>query len=302
MWNACRWDDFVERISKGYNWPASTPEGVMENYHLINKRLTNLRKRLKNPVNLKGGGPLQPSSIRQFEMQEKKLIQDVYNFRKLIKCLVKYNLLPTNKLISGENGSQFVFSLWTMLELPELGKAVYYANRLMGSRYGHGSTPATNKDYAVRQSLHEGYIPRKNEERSRESMYDALIGSLSEAVQKLKTERQRLLFSGTPWQPPKNDSESNGIKTEKETNSCDVFSKVHVLLDELQEYRRCYPSPYFKKKPCENLPNKAEGEKSQPVGIISKEFLAFQREQRMKTEQHLNANVNRGPGGEELGR
>jgi len=198
------WNDFVKEISNGYDWPH-TPESVMEHYHDITKRLETVRKRLKNPVSLKGGGSLKPATIHQIERDEKELTTRVYYYRKFIKQLVKYNLLPTSKLISGEDRKQFVFSLWTMLELPELGRAIYYANRLIGCQYNHHGTPSTNEDYVKwKESCHYRYP--KREEQSRESMYDALISALNETVQKLKTERQRLLFSGNPWKPQKDNT------------------------------------------------------------------------------------------------
>ncbi|MEI7636151.1 MAG: hypothetical protein WCJ37_02515 [Syntrophus sp. (in: bacteria)] len=191
------WEECVKMISGGWRWGVYTSESVMKHYHYANKRLTNLTKRLDNPVSLKGGGPLKPTTIRQLKKEKEKLIQDVAFWKKFIKILVKKNLLPTNKLISGEDRMQFAFSLWTMLELPELGKAVYYANRLTGCRYDHITT-ATNNGYA--QKIAEGVYLRaeKEEERSRESMCDALINSLNEALARIMKERQRLLFSGSP--------------------------------------------------------------------------------------------------------
>jgi hypothetical protein len=205
MWREITWDDFVRGASMRYGGLEQTPEGVMKSYHDTNKSLTTVRERLKNPVNLKVGGPLRPSSICQLEREEKELVRTADVYRKLIKRLVKYNLLPTSKLISGANRKEFVFSLQTMIELPELGKAVHYANRLMGLRYDD-VIPSTNDGYV--QCLKEpGRRRHELEERSRESMYESLIKSLNETVQKLKTERERLLFSGTPWKPQKDDSD-----------------------------------------------------------------------------------------------
>jgi hypothetical protein len=198
------WNDYVEQLSRGWDWPSHTPEGAMKNYQETIRRLAKVRERLKNPVKRNGDGPLRPATIRLFKNEEKSLIQAADNYRGLIKCLVKYNLLPTNKLISGENRMQFVFTLGTMLELPELGKVVYYANRLMHSRYD-SRIPSTDKESIQRPPAY--YRPQKKEE-SRESMYGALIDSLSETVQKLKLQRQRLLFSGNPRKPEKNDSNS----------------------------------------------------------------------------------------------
>jgi hypothetical protein len=221
------WDDYVRQLSRGWDWPSYTPEGVMKNYHETIQRLAKVRERLKNPVKRNGDGPLRPATIRLFKNEEKELSQRAADYRQLIKCLVKYNLLPTNKLISGENRMQFVFTLGTMLELPELGRAVYYANRLMHSRYDY-TVPSTDKEYL--QLPPRWSYPKKKEE-SRESMYGALIDSLSETVQKLKLQRQRLLFSGSPWKPKKNDSNIAGTETtsdhcEKEVKHNDKIFKV----------------------------------------------------------------------------
>lgn len=264
------WNDYVEQLTRGWDWPSRTPEGVMKNYHRARKRSEQIRERLKNPVSLKGGGPLQPATIRQLENEEKHLIQEVYCYRKLIKCLVKYNLLPTSKLISGENRMQFVFSLWTMLELPELGRAVYYANRLINCRYDH-MTPSTNKEYIQRRS-EPGWSPEKKDEQSREDLYDALVNSLNETVQSIKRERQRFLLSGTPWRPAKNNSNITGNKIsnahyEKQINHNDKIFKVHR------------GGLY---KPPEVSTDKADD-------ILSDTFKAWQREQRAKTEHHENA-------------
>ncbi|MGV8059805.1 MAG: hypothetical protein AB2L12_17565 [Smithellaceae bacterium] len=211
MFDEYNWDSFVENVSRGYNYfPCHTPEGAIANYHLTKKSLENVRNRLKNPVNLNGGGPLKPATIHQMEREEKSLIQQVDHYQKFIKKLVKYNLLPTNKLISGEDRKQFVFSLWTMLELPELGKAVYYANRLIDSRYDLIGTPSTDEDY-IKWKAEPGrrYYNKKKEEQSRESMYGALINSLDKTIEHVQKERQRLIFSGTPWRSRKTDKESH---------------------------------------------------------------------------------------------
>lgn len=195
------WDDFVKELYRGWHWPGQTPEGIMKNYHSTIKRLANVRERLKTPVSLKGGGPLRAATVRQFANEEKDLIERIAAYRKLIKCLVKYNLLPTSNLISGEKRTQFVFTLWTMLELPELGKAVYHANRLMASQ-NDKYIPSTNEDY-------EKMAQRscRTEDRSRESRYDALMDSLNEVMQHLKKERQRYLFGGKSAKPIEDQAE-----------------------------------------------------------------------------------------------
>ncbi|MFA5323437.1 MAG: hypothetical protein WC373_12260 [Smithella sp.] len=189
MWGEITWDDFVRGASMRYGGLSQTPEGIMQSYHDTRKKLAIIRERIKNPVNLKGGGILRPSSIKQLCNKERDLVKTEKDYRDLIKKLVKFNLLPTSKLISGSDRRQFVFSLQTMIELPELGQAVYYANRLMGARHDT-AIPSTN----------DGYVQHLKEPGScRESMYDALLNSLNEVIQKIQTDRQRLLYSGTPW-------------------------------------------------------------------------------------------------------
>lgn len=237
-------DEFVRDLSHGYGG-CSTPEGILDAYKTTKSNLKRVRLRLKNPVNLNGGSPLKPSTIRQMETEEANLVKQVDHYRKFIKKLFQYNLLPTNKLISGKDRSQFVFSLWTMLELPEFGKAVYYANRLICDR---GRTLPTNEDY--RQWLsHPGLMPRKKEEQSRENMYDALVDSLRLTIEHVQRDRQRLIFSDTQYQhyhPPKAEKEVPfensqaaviSERTEKQTSPIDdsrsKSSKDH-LADRLE--------------------------------------------------------------------
>jgi hypothetical protein len=178
--------------------------------------------------------------------------------------------------------------------LPEFGKAVYYANRLIGARYEYCHTASTNEGYVKWKSL-PGTSEKKKEERSRESMYDALIDSLNKTIQKLKKERQRLLFSGTPWEPEKSKVEDNISKTVNEikrelpetSDSDQVFSETRALLDELREYRRCYPNPCFNKKTTESVREKNSGLKGEVItreDILSSEFRAWRQKER--------ANVN----------
>ena len=230
MWEKNEWDNFVRETSMRYKtW--QTPEGVMESYHDTNKCLRTVRERLKNPVKRKGGdGPLLPSSIRQLEREEKKLNESADAYRKLIKRLVKYNLLPTSKLISGTDRRQFVFSLQTMIELPEFGKAVYYANRLLGSRFDYPPTPATNDEYVQCLKSMPGRLQSELDLRSRESMYDALLNSLNETMQKLKKERQRFLFSGKSWKPIKDEAKNTGgEKTDTDEKLNRIEKKVDFL-------------------------------------------------------------------------
>lgn len=302
------WDDFVKRVSNGYDWPSYTPEGIVNNYHHARKRLMRLEDRLKNPVSLKGGGSLRPTTIRQLEREKKSLIQSVAYYKKFIKTLVKKNMLPTSELISGKDRMQFIFSLWTMLELPEFGKAVYYANRLIGSRYDSFGMPSTNDDY-IKWVSQMRRRERNMEERSRESMYDALIKALNETLARIKSERQRLLFSGKAWKPPENNAEDRTMKTdvkktetEIESNK-EVFARVHTLLDELADYRRCYPKPNLKKESSENKVNPSNTNLAVHKGglyipserpayladdFISDEFKAWQRAQRAKTHHQEN--------------
>ena len=215
---AREWDEFVRDISRG--WNPSTPEGVMKNYHRTLAKLTKIRERIKNPVSRRGGGQLSPATIRSLEREEKVYNREVAAYQKLIKKLVKHNLLPTSKLISGDDRRQFVFSLGVMLELPELGKAVYYANRLISSVYDCCASPSTDEDYLQRQAelgMWNCVIEQKKELRSRESMCNAIIDSLNEAISHIRKERQRFLTSGKIWKP-KDDSKITDTRvTEKPT-------------------------------------------------------------------------------------
>jgi hypothetical protein len=190
------WDDLVEQAI-GYHWyPCYTPEKVLDNYRDIIRELVVTRKRLKNPVSLKGGAPLKPDSVRQLESKKRCLLGRAKGYRRFIKQLVKYNLLPTSKYISGKSRMQFVFSLWTMLEIPELGKITRYANRLINARYRY--YPSTEKDY-YKWLSEPGRMQLAKEECCRETMYDVLINSLEEAIQSIKKKRERFVFSGYPY-------------------------------------------------------------------------------------------------------
>jgi hypothetical protein len=90
--------------------------------------------------------------------------------------------------------------------------------------------PSTNEDY-VKWKSQPGTCHPAQEEWSRESMYNALIDSLNEAVQKIKKERQGHLFSGKPWKPQKKDSsitEAAAISSlEKDTDNKDSMDSVN---------------------------------------------------------------------------
>jgi len=243
MWGEITWDDFVKGASRRYGGLEQSPEGVVESLRWINKRLKTVRERLKNPINLKDGGQLKPSSILQLKNQEKELTQQRDAYRKLIKQLVKFNLLPTSKLISGADRKNFIFSLQTMIELPEFGQAVYYANRLMNARYDN-VIPATDTGYIQLLKDSPGRLRDKQEERSRESMYNALLNSLNEVFKKIQAERQRLLDSGTPWKSNEADSETadsvNAVANEaaadnfeKQNNSKDNFKNEYSEIQNL---------------------------------------------------------------------
>lgn len=216
------WDEFVRRVSHG--WNPSTPEGVMKSYQRTVKMLDETRERIKNPVSRRGGRPLSPATIRSLEREEKVLSRQVTGYRKLIKQLVKYNMLPTSKLISGEDRRQFVFSLGTMIELPELGKAAFYANKLISSVYDPCATPSTDEDYSKQQEKYgmRGYVLGTKELRSRESMCNALIDSLNEAILHVKKERQRFLTAGKIWKP-KDDSKITDTKETEKPNGLRVL-------------------------------------------------------------------------------
>ena len=261
------WDDFVRGISSRYDWPCYTAEGIMESYHHTRKRLVKLEGRFKKtPISTKGGKrPLQPATIRQLEKERESLIQSVASYQKFIKVLVKKNMLPASKLISGEDRKQFIFSLWTMLELPELGKVVFYANRLTRTRYDH-STPSTNDEY--KQQL-ESWGLRKPGERSREEMYDALVDALNETLARIQRERERLIFSGEPWKAKETEpgliSEERGAE-EIETQALNGLKVINGGLYE---------------PPDVSIDKVGD--------ILSDTFKAFRREQQAKTDNHENA-------------
>lgn len=119
-----------------------------------------------------------------------------------------------------------------------------------------------------------GRIRSENEERSRESLYNALVNALNETIECIKKERQRLLFSGAPWQPRKNDQvkemeSARGVKdtTKNECPKIDSPSKkLSVLKGGLYE-------PVAPKE---------------IDGGLSDTFRAFLYKERAKTDHHEN--------------
>jgi len=221
--NNYEWDKYADKLFKGNRryWGSRTPEGILSDYRSTVSDLRAIRNQLKNPIGRRSGTPLKPSTIKQLEGLQRRLIEDREAYKGLIKCLVKYNLLPVNKLISGENRNQFVFSLRTMLELPEFGRAVYYANCLMECRY--------NNDIP---SMHFGCIQKYNEyqmrggkspfkednDYNRKKLYDSMIEALEEILQKARKEKQRFLTAGTPWQSNyKKEENRKVIETQRQS-------------------------------------------------------------------------------------
>ena len=166
-------------------WGNDMPEDVPIGYHSTKKDLVEVRKRLKNPVYLRGGGrPLPLSNIRQLESQERSLLKTAEQYRTLIKYMIKYNLLPLNKQISGKESSKFIFTLGSMIEFPFFDKVVYYANELTKLHFSR----------AERQEVESNFL--------------LLIQSLETAIRELK-ERKLVYRQSRPKKPSKSKN-SNG--------------------------------------------------------------------------------------------
>lgn len=186
------WNNYVKNLMAEYSWKTYEPGAVVRWYHETKKELANLEKKLKNPIKRKTGERLKPSTIKQLEHRRRDLISQERSYKRLIKQLVKFNLLPTSKLISGEDRQQFVFTLITMLTLPELGKVTYWANRLTDAQY-NASFPATNDDYEREHYRYKHAKKREEGERSREDLYDSLIAALNETMRRLISERWKFI-------------------------------------------------------------------------------------------------------------
>jgi len=110
------------------------PEQVPGLYHDIIVRLIKVRKRLKNPVSTQGHPrPLMPATIKQLQSQEQQLIAEKEEYKKAIKEMVKYNVLPVSGLVPEKDGRKFIFHLGTMIELPFLSDVVHSANRIVNN-------------------------------------------------------------------------------------------------------------------------------------------------------------------------
>ena len=145
------------------------PEDVLDNYRTVISSIVETRKRISNPVSLREGRPLKPATIAAFRSSEKELLQEAKRYRRLIKLMVKYNLLPTNKLISGTDRSQFIFTLVSMIMFPFLGEIVHHAN-------------AVSYQHPFLMMSQQEHIRKKVE-------YSQLIESLEKAARELRKKR-----------------------------------------------------------------------------------------------------------------
>lgn len=110
------------------------PEQVPGLYHEIIVDLIKIRKRLKNPVSVQGHRrPLMPATIKHFQSEEQRLLAEKEDYKKAIKEMIKYNVLPVNGLIPEKDGRRFIFHLGTMIELPFLSEIVHSANRIVNN-------------------------------------------------------------------------------------------------------------------------------------------------------------------------
>jgi len=193
------WEDFVASVSNRcwYRDPG-TPGRVLKSYRYAVRELEETKKRLAYPINKRDGNPLSVRTIKTLQSQERRLTKDIAAHKKLIKHLAKHNLLPIHPLITDKDRRQFVFSLQAMIELPEFGKAVFYANRLLSLRHDD-IIPATNKDTDLRYSILPGCINDQSEHRSRESLYNALVDTLQSLTTRIEKGREYLIHGGTPW-------------------------------------------------------------------------------------------------------
>lgn len=217
------WNKYVENLMSRYKWNVYEPGAVVGWYHGTKKELAQLEEKLKNPVKPKTGERLSPAYIKQLEIKRKGLIETEHAYRKLIKHMVKFNLLPTSKLISGEDRQQFVFTLLTMLALPELGKVTYWANRLTDAQFS-GGYHATNEDYEREHRIYKRPTERKEGERSREDLYDSLVAALNETMRRLIAERWKFIHPDKKQPKPRFKKAENTSQNEKPKPS-----KVFVL-------------------------------------------------------------------------
>ena len=145
------------------------PEDVLDNYRTVIRSIVETRKRISNPVSLREGRPLKPATIAAFRSSEKELLQEAKRYRRLIKLMVKYNLLPTNKLISGTDRSQFIFTLVSMIMFPFIGEIVHHANAV--------------------SYRHPFLMMSEQEQTKKKVAYSQLIQSLEKAARELRKKR-----------------------------------------------------------------------------------------------------------------
>jgi len=110
------------------------PEEVPSLYHSIIVNLIKIRKRLKNPVSTQGHlRPLMPATIKHLQSEEQQLLAKKEDYKKAIKEMIKYNVLPVSGLVPEKDGRRFIFHLGTMIELPFLSEIVRSANRIVNN-------------------------------------------------------------------------------------------------------------------------------------------------------------------------
>ncbi len=244
------WDRQMDLLFKGHTghyWGSRTPEGVLEDYKQTLSRLREIREQLKTGTGKRG--PLRPSSIKQIECEERRLLRDREVYKDLIRHMVEYNLLPVSKIISGEDRRQFVFSLRAMLELPEFGRVVYYANRLLEERY-HDELPATNQDFFLKHAgdqVPPGYrLLRESElkDHSRESIFNCMVGALRDLAANIERNRDHFLTSGTPWKP----KEVTPIPTSKPDAAKQEIKDLLQEIIDIREGRKEKEDPPEKKE------------------------------------------------------
>lgn len=121
-------------IFNNYGYRDMLPEDVPKYYHDIIKELIQIRKKLKNPVSSQGyPRPLMPATIRNYQSREQELLDKKEEWKRAIKEMLKYNVLPLNSLVPGKDGLGFIFHLGVMIELPFLSEIVSSANKLVES-------------------------------------------------------------------------------------------------------------------------------------------------------------------------
>lgn len=169
------WDEIIR-------WTGNeAPESVLPAYRDKIRKLAYIRRRIKNPV-MKNGGTLKPATIRGLECDERYQSKTAKAHRELIKRMVKYNLLPTSKLISGKQKTRFVFSLNAMVMFPFLSKVVYFANE-------------------TAEAIYKRWHAVDHEDVEELRLY--LVSALEQATRRVKSKQFMMEISYRPPQKPK---------------------------------------------------------------------------------------------------